>query len=83
MSFSTHALQYFMELDNKSRETPIQVTTTTRVGGRKEGTVYTASLHFHLKHSAAPRPSINTNHYLIHRLQLFIPEANEIKDMQT
>jgi len=43
----------FMGLDNKSREKPIQVTTTRRVGGRKEGTVYTASLHFHLKYSAA------------------------------
>lgn len=83
MSFSTHPLQYFTELDNRSREKPIQVTTTTRVGGRKEETVYTASLHFHVKYSAAPRPSININHYLIRRLQLFIPEENEMKDMQT
>lgn len=83
MSFSTHPLQYFKELDDRSREKPIQVTTTTRVGGRKEEAVYTASLHFHLKYSAAPRPSINISHYLIHRLQLFIPEENEMKDMQT
>lgn len=83
MSFSTHHLQYSTELDNKSREKPIQVTTTTRVGGRKEETVYAASLHFHLKYSAAPRPSININHYLTHRLQLFIPKENEMKDMQT
>lgn len=50
-----------MKLDNKSRKKPVQVTTTTRVSGRKEETVYTISLHFHLKYRAAPGPRVRIN----------------------